>query len=85
MAAQLHAAGVVPDFWISIFRAEIKKVSSHCVDTFCSVRDVCSDGAKGSKDGRIDAAGKIQKVPNNFLESGFVGCGKQQRRVDGCG
>ena len=85
MAAQFHVAGVVPDLWIAVVRAEIQKVSSHCSDAFCSVGNVCYDGAKGSKDGRIDAAGKMQKGPNNFLEAGFVGCGKHRRRVDGCG
>ena len=85
MDAQLHVSGVVPDFWIAIVRAEIQNVSSHCGDVFCSISDVCSDGAEGSEDGRINAAGKIQKGPDNFLEAGFVGCGKQRRRVDGCG
>ena len=85
MAAQLHVTGVVSDFWIAVVRAEIQKVSSHCGYAFCSVRNVCSNGAEGSKDGRIDAAGKIQKGPNDFLEAGFVGCGKQRRRVYGCG
>ena len=85
MAAQLHVAGVVPELWIAVVRAEIQKVSSHCRDAFYSVGNVCSDGSEGSKDGRIDAAGKIQKGPDDFLEVGFVGCGKQLRRVNGCG
>ena len=59
MAAQLHVAGVVPDFWIAVVVAEIQKVSRHCSYAFCSVDNVCSDGAEGSKDGGIDAAGKI--------------------------
>ena len=59
MAAQLHVSGVVPDLRIAVVRAEIQKVSSHCSDAFCSVSNVCSDGAEGRKDGRIDAAGKI--------------------------
>ena len=84
MAAHLHVAGVVPDIWIAVVCAEIKKVSSHCSDALCSVGNVCSGGSEGSKDSRIDAAGKIQKGPDDFLEAGFFGCGKQQRRVDGC-
>ena len=74
MAAQLHVAGVVPTIWIAVVGAEIKKVSSHCSDAFCSVSNVCSDGDKVSKDGRIDASVKIQKLLNDFLEAGFVGC-----------
>ena len=85
MAAQLHVAGVLPDLWIAVVRAEIQKVSSHCSDVLYSVGNVCSGGSEGSKDGRIDAAGKIQKGPENFLEAGFFLCGKQRRRVDGYG
>ena len=51
MAAQLHVAGLVPDLWISVVGAEIQKVSSHFSDAFCSVGNICSDGAKGNKDG----------------------------------
>ena len=72
MAAQFHVAGVVPDLWIAVVRAEIQKLSSHCSNMFCSVNNVCSNGAEGSKDGRIHEAGKILKEPNNFLEAGFV-------------
>ena len=85
MAAQLHVVGVVPELWITVVRSEIQKVISYCSDSFCSVGNVCSDGAEGSKDGRIDAAGKIQKGTDDFLEAGFFGCGNQQRRVNGCG
>ena len=74
MAAQLHVAGLIPELWIAVVGAEIQKVISHRSDTFCYVSNVCSDGSKGSKDGGIDAAGKIQKIPNNFLEAGFSGC-----------
>ena len=82
MATQLHVAGVVPDLWIAVVGAEIQKVSSHCSNVFCSVGNVCPNGAEGSKDGGIDAAGKIQKRHDNFLEAGFVGCLKQRRRVN---
>ena len=85
MAAQFHVAGVLPDLWIEVVCAEIQKVSSHCSGALCSVNNVCSDGAEGSKDGGIDAAGKIQKRPEDLLEAGFVGCGKQMRIVNGCG
>ena len=54
--------------------AEIQKVSRHCSDVFFSVGNVSSDGDEGSKDGQIDAAGKIQKRLDDFLEAGFVGC-----------
>ena len=74
MASQLHVAGVVPDLWIAVVCAEIEKVSSHCSDAFCSVGNVYSDGAEGGKDGGIDAVGKIQERPNDFLEAGFIGC-----------
>ena len=74
MAAQLHVAGVVPDLWIAVVGTEIKKLISHCSDAFCAVGNVCSDGSEGSKDGGIDAAGKIQKRPDDFLEAGFFGC-----------
>ena len=74
MAAKLYVAGVVTDLWIAIVGPEIQKVSRHCSDAFCSVGNVCSNGAKGSKDGGIDAAGKIHKIPDDFLEAGFVGC-----------
>ena len=74
MAAQLHVAGVVPDLWIAFVGAEIQNLSSHCSDAFCFIGNICSDGAEGSKDGGIDAAGKIQKRPEDFLEAGFVGC-----------
>ena len=74
MATHLHVAGVVTDLWIAVVGAEIQKVSSHCSDEFYSVGNVCSDGAEGSKDGGIDAAGKIQKRPDDFLEAGFSGC-----------
>ena len=74
MAAQLHVAGVVPDLWIAVVGAEIQKLRSHCSDALCSVRNVCSDEAEGSKDCGIDAAGKIQKIPDDFLEAGFFGC-----------
>ena len=84
MATHLHVAGVVTDLWIAVVGAEIQKVSSHC-DALCSVRTFCSDGAKGSEDGGIDAAGKIQKISDDFLEAGFVGCGKLWRIVNGCG
>ena len=72
--AQLHVSDVVPDLWIAVVGAEIQKVSSHCRDAFCSIINVCSNGAVGSNDGRIDASGKIQKRPNYFLEAGFVRC-----------
>ena len=85
MAAQLHVASVVPELWNAVVCAEIQKVRSNCSETFFSVGNVCSDGAEGSKDGGIDAAGKLQERPDNFLEAGFVGCGKQRRRVNGCG
>ena len=85
MAAQLHVAGVVYDLLIAVVGAEIQKLSSNYSDASCSVGNVCSDGAEGSKDDGIYAAGKIQKRPDDFLEAGSVGCGKQQRRVDGCG
>ena len=71
MAAQLHVASVVPDLWIAVVGTEIQKASSHCRDAFCSVGNVCSDGAEGNKDGGIDALGKIQKRPENFLEAVF--------------
>ena len=85
MAAQLHVAGVVPDLCIAVVRVEIQKVSIHCSNAFCYVGNVCSDGAKGSKDGGIDAAGKIQKRPDDLLEAGFVGCGKHWIRFNGFG
>ena len=74
MDAHLHVAGVVPDLWIAVAGAEIQNISSHCSNAFCYVGNVCCNGAKGSKDGGIYAAGKIQKRPDNFLEAGFVGC-----------
>ena len=78
-------AGVLPDLWIAVVRAEIQKVSSHCSDVLYSVGNVCSNVSEGIKDGGIDTERKIQKIPNDFLHAGFVECGKQRRRVDGCG
>ena len=74
MASQLHVAGVVPDLWIAVVGAKIQKVISHFSDALCYVGNVCSDGVEAIKDGGIDAAGKIQKRPDDFLEAGFVGC-----------
>ena len=74
MAAQLHVAGVVTDLWIAVVSAEIQKVSRHCRDAFCSVVNCFFGGAEGSKDGGINAAVKIQKRPEDFLEAGFVRC-----------
>ena len=74
MAAQLHVSGVVSDLWIAVVGAEIQKLSIHCSDSVCFVGNVCSNGAEGSKDGGIDAAGKIHKRPDDFLGAGFVGC-----------
>ena len=74
VAAQLNVAGVVPDLWIAVVGSEIQKVRIHCSNAFCSVGNVCSNVAEGSKDGGIDAAGKIQKRPDDFLEAVFFGC-----------
>ena len=79
MAAKLHVAGVVPDLCIAVVGAEIQRIISHCSNAFCSVGNVCSDGAEGSKDAGTDASGKIQKRPDDFLEAVFFGCGKRRR------
>ena len=85
MVTQLQVAGILSYLWIAVVGAEIQKVSSRCSDAPYSVVNVSSGGAEGSEDGGIDAAGEIQKISDDFLEAGFVGCGKQQIRVNGCG
>ena len=52
------------------------KVSGHCGDDFCSVGDVCFNGAEGSEDGRVNELGKVQKGSDDFLETVFFGVQK---------